>query len=710
MFATTLEYIKALNLRARDELVLVVDIETFFDPKNKISLRVMNYTEYGYHPDTDILMVGLTVWGEEGSHYQWIHDEPGAPPLRDWLLAFGYDLATVVCHNAFFDLFHINAKLGLKPGTALCTQCMASYLLGTPDNTAMYRNRAGGNNSLDSLGRMYVPQIRKTKEALADMQGVRAIYGTKNDAPMRDYLHRDVLITYGLAAQWVGKVPRMQRRLIHWAIRQLFDPVLELDSRVLVKILSDDMAKLHTMLAELGIAKTTLTSNQQFAAYLKEAFDIDAPMKISPATGKKTLALAKNDVAYQELKRYWSQQSFPTAQERDDSGSVCLAFQAREHAKSSINRTRAQSYLEVAKRTQGKWPVHIIPAGAHTNRPTGGPGGGGNPLNMSKKSDLRNGVCAPEGHYLLKFDYTGIELRLARAIARDTDSLEKIKNGVDLYCDTVGRLLNISPHRTHTNGPGGQSHYTHEYDLANITKEQRHMGKVLELSSQYGVGAARMHEALLTSGVIKHVNVPSLEDCKLITKKFRQEIHPALPRAWKALDEWIALSVKGGIHVNGAETQRSKFLRTEILDLPPAMTWHNNTITWPSGREMFYPHIHAKTDGDARGYAYKPRGNHGEDHFLYGAMLFENLAQSMTAEIIDAVQLEIEAAYPNGDIRVALQVYDELVLVVPDGMGRHAVKAWIQDLATRPPAWWPSCPELLIECSAGQNYGELVDV
>lgn len=705
----TLDEIHALGLPDRQDLVLVIDIETFYDPKNKISLRMMNYTEYGYHPETDILMVGLTVWGEQGRHYQWVHDEPGAPPLREWLLAFGYDNATVVCHNAFFDLFHLNAKLGIKPNVALCTQCMASYLFGTPDIMAMYRNRPGGSNSLDSLGQKFVPQIRKTKEVLADMAGKRAIHGTDHELAMRDYLHRDVLITYGLAAQWVNRVPKMQRQLIHWAISQLYDPVLELDSVVLLRILKEDHERLTSMMGALGITKTMLTSNPQFAKYLTDNFNVTVPTKISPTTGNKIFALAKNDVAYQEFKReHLAISTAPwehgqTVRDIERSLNVLAALEAREFAKSSINRTRAQSYLDVAKHTGGKWPVHIMPAGAHTNRPTGGPGGGGNPLNLSKKSELRKAIRAPENHYLFKFDYTGIELRVARAIARDKDSLDKITNGVDLYCDTIGRLLDLP-----VDPEIGLN--IHPYHVGNVTKQQRFIGKILELSSQYGVGAPRMYEALSTSGVLPQEDMPTIEECQEITRKFRKEIHPALPRAWRAFDEWIEATVRGGVTRGGVETERSKYLRTEVLDLPPEFSWVDGIMTWPSGRQMFYPHLHANHAPGRRGYAYKPRGNQGESKWLYGAMALENASQSLTAEVIDSAQLKLEAGMKREHMRVALQVYDELVLVVHNSIHVQELKPWVESIATAHPEWWPSCPELLIECSVGDNYGELTEI
>ena len=127
-------------------------------------------------------------------------------------------------------------------------------------------------------------------------------------------------------------------------------PTLQLDLPLLEQHLMEVKAKKEALLAKATADKETLLSNQKFAALLL-SLGVDPPTKISPTTGKETLAMAKNDEGFKAL-----------AEHPDEQVQALVA--ARLGTKSTLEETRTERFIGIAKR--GSLPVPLRYYAAHT--------------------------------------------------------------------------------------------------------------------------------------------------------------------------------------------------------------------------------------------------------------------------------------------------------------------------------------------------------
>ena len=97
-----------------------------------------------------------------------------------------------------------------------------------------------------------------------------------------------------------------------------------------------------------------LASNQQFAKILEE-LHIPVPMKESNTTGKETFALAKTDEGFLALQEHED----PFVQD------LCAV---RLGTKSTIEESRIERFINIARRNHGFLPIPLKYYGAHTGR------------------------------------------------------------------------------------------------------------------------------------------------------------------------------------------------------------------------------------------------------------------------------------------------------------------------------------------------------
>jgi hypothetical protein len=114
------------------------------------------------------------------------------------------------------------------------------------------------------------------------------------------------------------------------------------------------------------------------------ALEWNLRLRVSKTTGEKALALAKNDALFQALLN-------------SDNEDVALLCEARLAVKSTLERTRAQRFLDIAQR--GSLPVPLNYYGAHTGRWSASKGSGLNLQNLKRGSFLRKSIMAPDGTY-----------------------------------------------------------------------------------------------------------------------------------------------------------------------------------------------------------------------------------------------------------------------------------------------------------------------
>jgi DNA polymerase-1 len=89
-------------------------------------------------------------------------------------------------------------------------------------------------------------------------------------------------------------------------------------------------------------------------------------------------------------------------------------------------------------------------------------------LQQVKKSVLRSIIVPPEGHLILRADFKTLELVIGAVFHKETAILEQIVQGADLHRLTASFLFGVV--------------------LSKITDGQRHLGKLTNLSLEFGRG------------------------------------------------------------------------------------------------------------------------------------------------------------------------------------------------------------------------------
>lgn len=313
--------------------LIVIDMETYYDQDYSLS----KITTEAYVRDDKFEVIGIAIkvnnapteWAS-GTHEQ----------IKAWLDTFNWSDAMVVCHNTMFDGAILGWRFGVKPRVWADTLCMGRALHGI---------EVGG--SLKAMAERYNVGVKGT-EVIAAKGMRRADFSDEKLSQYGDYCINDVEITHKLFHLLAKGFPKQELRIIDLTLRMFIEPVLDLNLPLLEHHLQDICERKEQLLNDANATKDVLMSNLKFAELLK-SFGVEPPMKVSPATGKQTLALAKSDEEFKAL-----------AEHEDIRVQTIVA--ARLGTKSTLEETRTQRFIDIAKR--GLLPVPIRYYAAHTGR------------------------------------------------------------------------------------------------------------------------------------------------------------------------------------------------------------------------------------------------------------------------------------------------------------------------------------------------------
>jgi len=384
-------------------------------------------------------------------------------------------------------------------------------------------------------------------------------------------------------------------------------------------------------------------SNPKFALALKN-MGVTAPTKISPTTGKETLALGKND------------EDFKALLEHEDVRVQALVA-ARLGVKSTLEETRTERFIGIAKR--GKLPIPLRYYAAHTGR-----WGGDDKVNMQnlpRASALKFAMLAPKGHVMIDSDSSQIEARTLAWLAGQEDLVEAFEKGEDVYKIMASKIYNKPE--------------------ANITKDERFVGKTTILGCGYGMGAAKFKKQLKTFGV-----EISEEEAQSIIDTYRTS-YPAIPKLWRKAGA-VLETIIGNL--------TEKFGRDDLL-----VVEGTKGILLPNGLYLRYPNLRTSKDEDGKPeYVYDTKkGKTTVPNRIYGGKVVENVCQALARIIIGEQMLLIAKKY-----KVAMTVHDAIGCVVPESDVDVALEN-IQIFMRIRPTWAPDLP-LNCEAGAGKSYGD----
>ena len=643
--------------------ILVVDFETRWDSK-EYTLSKMTTEEYIRDPRFKAFGLGVKFHGEEGS--LWIpHDK-----IPKFLKRIDWSETALLAHNAQFDVAILSWVYGIKPAFIYDSLSMGRALRGVEVG-----------NSLAKLAEEY--RLPAKGKAVHNTNGLAELT-PEIEKELADYCLHDVFLCEEVFNRLAVDYPESELALIDMTLRMFTEPVLGLDKEMLSEAIKDEKDKREGLLAKLEAEEAALASNEQFAQVLL-AIGVEPPRKISKTTGKETYAFAKSDALFQALLN-------------GDNEEVSLLCEARLKVKSTLERTRAQRFLDIAGR--GTLPVPLNYYGAHTGRWSASKGSSLNLQNLKRGSFLRKSICAPDGYKLVVADLSQIEPRVLAYLADYKELLHIFASGQDAYAAFGAQMFGIP----------NLSKDTHP-DL-------RQSAKSALLGCGYGMGWASFAAQLLTGFLgapptrydkkFARVLGVSAEDVNdFITYEKNLELMAAIPRtctdsellvhcvcAKKIIDKYrdAAQDVQALWTLCNELIGRSLFNGKQYKY--KCLTFDKERIMLPSGLSLRYPQLHQHVLNNKAQWVY---GEHGKK--LYGGKLVENIVQAVARCVMTDGMLRIQERY-----RCVLTVHDEAVVLVPEHEVEEA-EPWVLQQMTADPWYMPGIP-LDAETGNAVRYGD----
>jgi DNA polymerase len=613
--------------------VITIDAETFYD--KGYSLSKMSTTAYVLDKRFEVIGIGVKVNDEETKTYT------GSKMYIAGVLAgYNWKDSYVLAHNTLFDATILSHCFGIKPKMWLDTLSMARALHGT---------EVGG--SLKALAQHY--QVgEKGSEVMNALGKRRMAFSEAELAAYMDYCKNDVDLTHALFKRMAPAFNKVEIKLIDLTLRMHTEPKLMLDRLVLEDNLYWIKQKKEKALEDCGITKEELMSNKKFAGVLI-ALGVTPPMKISPATGKPTYAFAKKDEGLLALLEH-------------PSITVQVIVASRLQVKETLEETKTKRLIEVTDLCD-YLPVGLKYYGAEvTGRwSAGGDGGSLQLQNVARDSMIKEAIVAPEGHKIVGFDLSNIEVRVNLYIAGQQDQLDIITQGLDMYRDFGSKVFSV------------------DYD--DITKGQRFIAKTSVLGLGFGAGHKVLCKAINLGAKQFGFDVDVDEqEAKRIVDLYR-EINYKVKAAWYEGDRVLEAISKNEYYS----------YNPGLLELP---VHGAKGILLPSGLFIKYPNL--KRDSNEEGkeeWVYE--GRRQVRTRIYGPKTTQNITQAVARCVMGEAIVKISKRYP-----VKLTVHDSCYVVVPEDEAQEAYDFMMTEM-TRTPDWAPGLP-LAAEGSIGSNLKE----
>ncbi len=340
--------------------ILVLDFETRWASKpvdwapDAYTLSKMTTEEYIRSPLFQAFGAGYKWYGRDGPL-----DAPvylTHPFLVGMFNSIDWSTTAVCCHNAQFDAAILAWIYGKKPAFIFDTLSMARALRGLEV----------GNSAAKLADAFGLPPKGR---AVHSSDGMFQLTG-EVEAELAAYCKHDVWLCEQFLDRMLPGYPQKELKLIDATIRMFTEPQLVLDTDLLKEAIDEDTTARAELLGKLGVVDSQLASNEQFAETLR-ALGVEPPTKLSKTTGKDAYAFAKNDALFQQLLN-------------GDNEEVVLLCEARMRVKSTQERTRAQRFLDISGRGDGKLPV---------------------PVNYAHTRTLRWGACLVAETKILVYDH-----------------------------------------------------------------------------------------------------------------------------------------------------------------------------------------------------------------------------------------------------------------------------------------------------------------
>jgi DNA polymerase len=239
-------------------------------------------------------------------------------------------------------------------------------------------------------------------------------------------------------------------------------------------------------------------------------------------------------------------------------------------------------------------------------------------------------------------------------LAGQTDVVEAFRDGRDLYSEGASRF--------------------YRREITRADKNERHLGKVLELGCGYGMGAVKLR-ATCRAGALGGPPILLTEGEADAGIRTYRSAHPAVVAYWQTASRMIA-RLAGG----------------PPLEWGPMLV-KDGRIYLPNGAWLNYTTLEYDTEWQA----WKIKSRQGWVK-LYGGKLVENVVQALARVVLSQAMLRIEAL----GYKIATTTHDEVVIAVDGDEAPTAFERCKTEME-RAPSWLPELP-VKAEGGVSQRY------
>ena len=586
---------------------LVIDFETYYD--DKYSLKKINVIPYVR--DTQFHAHGCSIKLNSDPAY-WV----GAADLRTHLQRLDWNDYQVIAHNALFDCFILADHYRIHPPFLVDTMGIARALLPP-----------GIDLDLDSLAKL-LGYGEKIKGTLPEIKGKRHLT-QEETKKLREYAIQDAELTYKIYNTLWPHLPDNEKRLLALTIRMGTKSTLGIDAKRLLAAKEEESRAIQKLVDACGVDRAILRSNQKFAEYIIQELNLLPPTKISKQTRKITWAFGKNDLEFIRFKKAHPQHA--------------ALWNARTAEMGKGNLKRIDRLLEYSDNGRLPIPMPTKYCGAHTFRWSGT--GGINVQNFKRGSETRKSLIAPPNKRVGVADSSQIELRTNMWFAGQTDVLELLRKGDDIYAHTA------------------TEHYGYR-----ITKDthpdERQFGKVIELA----LGYSMWWPTFQYNAAVGFMGAPPIllddEEALRTVLEYRSR-KAAVSGMWRFLQETILPGM----------TQKGFYYTHKCV------TFKHNEVEMPNGLSLQYPNLEFTEEGAFYGIP-------GHRRKIYGGLFYENLIQSLARIIVADQMLEIDKL---DGVEVVTSTHDEAVSIIDTANADALLEEMLRIMST-PPEWAQDLP------------------
>lgn len=583
-------------------IFLAADTETYYNTKSKYGLHHLGNEEYILHPEFQVHGWSFRVNGSPAKWYD-------GPEVKSYLAGFDWSKVIFISHNILFDGAVLVWRYGFMPAGFADTMGLAHAFI----------RPFTGSSSLDACANYHGWTMKS--DIITRVNGMRS-HEIKQRPGMWEELSRycnaDTDKCWWLFKKYYPYVTPVERVRMDWAVRNYVRGRLRIDVPMLHDIYTRTLATREQLLAEAGISKEIARSRKKFAEHLQS---LGIEVEYKRGKSGEIPAIAKNDPFVLDLLA-------------NGAPDAVAAMRARLAYSSTIETSRAERLLTMARATKGRMLLPTVWHGAHTGRPSGTDGV--NPLNFGRNSPIREAIQTEAGYVLVDTDASQIEARLAAWFARCWVLIEAFADKTrDVYCEVASNLFDRL--------------------ITAADERERQIGKVVKLACQYGLGKVTLRRRLIAAGINA-----SEEEAKYYVDTYRST-YPEVLGSGRQIVEIFKECIKD---------------QTEIEYKGCVFT--NRGVYLPSNRWIYYDGLHISGRGIAY---YSPRYKSMQS--LHPGAVNENLAQAMTNDHIGVTHAKHASITLN-------MLYDSLVMLTreenADALGQQVV----EEMST-PSPWMARC-------------------